>query len=284
LCPFDGADLVDRGDGWLGRTLGALYTLDEVIGEGSIAVVFGAQLDERRLAVKVLREKLASNEEHRRRFLREARAVARVQHPGLVPIVATSGDNEETAYLVMERISGASLGQLLAGRGRLAVDEALEIARGIVAPLAAAHEKGVIHRDLKPSNVLVEEDGRGRPIPRIVDFGLASVSGEVGLTATGDIVGTPLYMSPEQVRGDKPSPSVDHYAMGSLLFEMLEGEPPFTGSVGAVLDAHLLDAPRAIVASASSGLDLGRVVASLLAKDTADRRVGWDTLLSGAIA
>lgn len=221
------------------------YEIRGVLGQGGVGTVYRAhQADlNRDVAVKVMIAGEHGSPELLKRFLREARSAAALSHPGIVPVHDVGVDGG-IHYIVMELVEGRSLAELLKG-GPLPPGAALGLAARVAEALREAHAKGVIHRDIKPSNILV--DGRGQP--RIADFGLAS-SLEEGerLTRTGDIMGTPWYMSPEQAFGDPAEIDgrADLYSLGAVLFEMLTGRPPFEGtrSLQVLKKIDVEDPPR----------------------------------------
>ena len=198
------------------------------LGEGGMGTVYRA-LDERlgrKVAVKILAERLRSDHAFTERFVREARYLARVAHPNLVTIYDAS-----EACLVMELVEGTTLARHLAARGRLPWEEARRLLDSILAAVAAIHAAGLVHRDLKPGNVLMDLEGR----PKVMDFGLAKDASEAALTQAGMILGTPEYMSPEQAKGDAVGPATDVYALGAMAYEMLAGRPPFRGGGTATI-------------------------------------------------
>lgn len=210
----------------LGRL--AEYEILSVIGVGGMGVViegFDATLD-RSVAIKVLAPHLAKNDSARRRFAREARAVAAIQHPNVVAIHSVSSHNG-LPYLVMPFVRDGSLQDLLKEKGTLPVDDVLSIARQIAAGLAAAHESGLVHRDIKPANVLM--DSKNNEF-KLTDFGLARAVDDVSITRLGSIAGTPEYMSPEQATGKEVKQSSDLFSLGSIAYAMCTGRPPFSAS------------------------------------------------------
>jgi hypothetical protein len=237
-----------------GGTFGR-YRIERQLGEGGMGAVYLA-LDtalDRPVALKIPR--FAGNVEvAAARFLREARAAAGLQHPNICPVY-DAGDVAGTHYLAMAFVTGQTLACRI-GPGR-PVDpaEAARIVRAVALAMQYAHDRGVIHRDLKPVNVMI--DDRGEPV--VMDFGLARRQADGGpqLTVQGEVMGTPAYMPPEQVAGDvaKMGPASDVYALGVVLYELLTGEPPFTGELFALLAQIALDAPKPPSAR-RPGLDL----------------------------
>jgi serine/threonine-protein kinase len=178
----------------------------------------------RRVAVKVLRNDLAADDGTRARFRNEAIAAARVNHPNIVATYDT-GDDNGTAYIVMELVDGPTVRRLIDDHGPLPVQDAIRIGLEVAAALEAAHASGLVHRDVKPPNVLVPRSG---PV-KVTDFGIAKATGDDDLTRTGAVMGTARYLAPEQVSGEPADARTDVYALGLLLYEMLCGAPPFGG-------------------------------------------------------
>ncbi|MGD8375353.1 MAG: protein kinase, partial [Acidobacteriota bacterium] len=236
-----------------GRRLGS-FVLGPEIGRGGMGIVFEAKQESlgRTVALKVLPAGAALDDRLASRFLREARAVARLRHPGIVPVFE-GGRADGVLYFAMERVDGPSLAELLAA-GPLPPGRAAAIALALAQALDHAHRSGVIHRDLKPENVLIDRDGR----PRLVDFGLALDRASGPLTRQA--LGTPAYTAPEQARGEPVDERTDLYSLGAVLYHMLAAEPPYEGETAAVLIARLLteepapldrrapEAPEALVA------------------------------------
>ena len=208
----------------LGR-LGA-YEVTGVIGVGGMGVVLKAidpSLD-RVVAIKVMSPQFANNERARQRFSREARAAAAVLHPNVVPIHAVD-DTGSIPYLVMSYVRGDSLQKRLDQQGPLELTEVLRIGSQIAAGLSAAHEQGLVHRDIKPENILLEG---GVERVTITDFGLARAVDDNTVTQAGTIAGTPMYMSPEQARGEQVDQHSDLFSLGSVLYALCTGKPPYT--------------------------------------------------------
>jgi serine/threonine protein kinase/formylglycine-generating enzyme required for sulfatase activity len=221
------------------------YEVLEVLGRGGFGVVFRAFDDvlQRVVAVKVLAPSLATTSPARKRFLREARSAAPIQHENVVRIHDTG--EQPLPYLVMEFVRGETLQQRLDRTGPLDVTEALRIGCEIAEGLAAAHEQGLIHRDIKPSNVLIENGPQERA--KITDFGLARAADDASLTRSGTVAGTPMYMAPEQARGETLDCRADLFSLGSVLYTMLTGRPPFRAETTlAVLKRVAEDTPRPI--------------------------------------
>ena len=247
------------------------YEVLERIGQGGMGVVLKA-LDERLnriVAIKVMAPALAGDAVARRRFLREARAAAAVCHEHVVTIHAV----DEAAghpYLVMQPVAGQSLQAKLDRTGPLGVEEILRIGMQVAAGLAAAHAQGLVHRDIKPANVLLEN---GVERVKITDFGLARAIDDASLSTSGTIAGTPRYMSPEQARGEPVDHRTDLFSLGSVLYAMCTGRPPFRAdSAVAVLRKVSDESPRPIREQNPEIPEwLAAIIAKLMAKDRAER-------------
>ncbi len=248
-----------------------IYEIIEVVGQGGMGTVlraFDTKLS-RIVAVKVMAPELAANPTAVKRFLREARSAAAVVHDHVVTIHAID-DQSRLPYLVMEFIEGQTLQQKIDREGALELKQILRIGSQMAAGLAAAHKTGLIHRDVKPANILLEN---GVERVKITDFGLARAADDVEMTKTGLIAGTPQYMSPEQAQGDAIDSRSDLFSLGSVLYTMCAGRPPFRaettmGTLRRVCD----DVPRPIhEVNAEVPPWLEAIVNKLLAKDPADR-------------
>ena len=212
-----------RKPGSLGR-LGH-YEIQEVIGRGGMGIVLRA-FDEklhRVVAIKVMAPQLATSATARRRFTREAQAAAAVTHDHIVTIHAVE-EADGLPYLVMQYVAGMSLQERLERDGPLQLAEILRIGMQTAAGLAAAHAQGLVHRDIKPANILLEN---GIERVKITDFGLARAADDASLTQSGVVAGTPQYMSPEQARGEAVDHRTDLFSLGSVLYAMCTGRPPF---------------------------------------------------------
>jgi serine/threonine-protein kinase len=231
VCPYDRSPLVVGPDPLIGCVLAARYRVDRLVGEGAAGRVYEASHAtlRRRYAVKVPANTMAADEKARLRFLHEAEAASRLDHPNVAAVIDVGETDGGLPYMVMELASGDTLSRVIAVREQIPVLEALDIARQIALGLDHAHQSGLVHRDLKPGNIMVDRrDCR----PRILDFGLALVPdlGEAArLTTRGIVVGTPQYMSPEQARGRAIDHRTDIFALGLILYEMIAGCMPFDG-------------------------------------------------------
>jgi serine/threonine protein kinase len=221
------------------------YEVLEVLGRGGFGIVFRAfdETLQRLVAIKVLAPQLAATSPARKRFLREARSSARVRHEHVVQVHAV--EEEPLPYLVMEFIPGETLQQRLDRLGPLEVPEVIRLGRQIAEGLAAAHDTGLIHRDVKPANILIEAGPH--PHVKITDFGLARAADDASSTQSGFIAGTPLYMAPEQASAGPLDQRADLFSLGSVLYAMCTGRPPFRAPTTlAVLRRVAEDTPRPI--------------------------------------
>ena len=257
------------------------YRLFDLVGAGGMATVYRGEdlLLERTVAIKFLREPYASDPIFRERFLGEARAAARLDHPGIVRIYDVGQDEGNHPYIVMEIVEGEDLKTLIRRNGPLPVAQALNLTRQISAGVGHAHRAGIVHCDLKPQNILVTQKGE----TKVADFGIARAFRREDGTAQqqDDVVwGSPHYISPEQVRGEHPTPASDVYSIGVIMYEMLTGVPPFHDPDPAVLAMkHLREEPvplRSLNPRVPPGLEA--LVRRALAKNPADRFQNADQL------
>lgn len=221
--------------------LGDRFELQETLGSGGTAVVYRAwdRAAGRTCAIKVLGDLLSPDEEFRRRFRREAQAVVALTHPHIVTVYDW-GEIPPHHYIAMEFVAGGTLQDLMRQQGRQGEAAALRIAAEVADALAYAHGRDLVHRDIKPHNILLTRDGH----VKVADFGIARTLDATHLTATGMVMGSAHYISPEQARGDHAGPASDQYALGCVLFEMLAGDVPFTGEAPvAIALKHLHEPP-----------------------------------------
>ena len=227
---------MDTNDKYIGKMLDDRYEIREIIGEGGMAIVYRA-LDHRLnrdVAVKIMRDEMAADEEFRRRFCTESHAVAMLSHPNIVAVYDVS-HNDNVEYIVMELVEGITLKQYMERKGMVAWKEVVHFTKQISKALAHAHERGIIHRDIKPQNIMLLRDGT----IKVGDFGIAALENEV-YENNGEAIGSIHYIAPEQARGECPDARSDIYSLGVMMYEMLTGGLPFTGNtLGEIAVQHM---------------------------------------------
>jgi serine/threonine-protein kinase len=254
----------------IGKMLSNRYRLESKLGSGGMSMVYLA-VDEtlgRKVAVKVLHREISDQQDQLERFRREARAVAQLSHPNLVGVI-DAGTDEGRPYIVFEYVPGQTLKQRISSEGRLPLDEATAYAIEIGRGLQAAHVARLIHRDVKPQNVLIDAEGRAK----ITDFGIALSLESHGLTATGRVLGTTDYVSPEQAMGQEIDARTDVYSLGILLYEMLTGDVPFKAEtqVGVAMKHVNETVPSVQRRRPDASAALAAAVEKSTAKDPGDR-------------
>lgn len=230
----------DKMEKYLGQYLDNRYELLEVIGSGGMAVVFKAMCHRlnRFVAVKIMREDLASNEEFRTRFRAESKSVAMLSHPNIVSVYDVN-HSRSGEYIVMELVDGITLKQYLRGKNGLSWKETLHFSTQIAKALSHAHSKGLVHRDIKPHNIMVVQDG----MIKVADFGIANLEKEIP-ASKGEAIGSVHYISPEQAKGLPVDSRSDIYSLGIVMYEMLSGQLPFDGEDdSAIAMKHLTAVP-----------------------------------------
>jgi len=250
-----------------GTILGDRYTLTERIAVGGMGEVWAATdtVLGRTVAVKLLHPGLSQESDFVERFRAEARHTAALHHPNIATVF-DYGEDDGTAYLVMELVVGQPLSQIIAERAPLSAQETTAILIQAATALEAAHQGGVVHRDVKPANILITPDGTAK----LTDFGISRAVDSVPLTQTGQVLGTAQYLSPEQALGQRATAASDIYALGVVGHEMLTGERPFdTGSVVSTALAHVNQPPPPLPDTVPIGVR--DVISAALAKDPADR-------------
>ena len=262
------------------RLLGGRYQLGEVLGHGGMAEVYAGQDIRlgRPVAVKVLRADLARDQSFLMRFEREAQAAAALNHPNIVSVYDTGEDllddgmaQTRIPWIVMERVEGQTLRQIMASGRRLTIERALDITSGILAALDYSHRHGIVHRDIKPANVMVTPAGD----VKVMDFGIARALADASATVThtSAVLGTAQYLSPEQARGEIVDARSDLYSCACLLYELLTGRPPFTGdSPVAIAYQHVTEKPQPPSAfDPEISPEVDAIILSALAKKPVDR-------------
>lgn len=269
-------------DPLVGHTLDDKYHLEARLGIGGMGTVYRARhlLIDRPVAVKVLNQRFVEDEAARTRFRREARAAGRLQHTNAVTVTDFGESHDGYVYLVMELLEGRTLRDVLAKEAPLDAARAVSLMLQVSAAVAAAHEAGIIHRDLKPANIFIVQRADVPAVVKVLDFGIAKLAAEfldedeaMTLTQVGAMIGTPRYMSPEQCDGAELTPASDVYSLGVILYEMLTGTVPFSGTTPlSIAMKHITEPPRPpseFVSSIPPALE--QVVLHTLEKNPRDR-------------
>jgi serine/threonine-protein kinase len=266
----------------IGRVFDRKYRIERLLGKGGMGEVYEAVhvVLERKVAVKVMHAELVTDNVATERFMREALAASEIGHANIVDVQDVGIEEDGAVFIVMELLEGKTLDKLMNEKGSLHPALATKIILGVLTGLHAAHRKGIVHRDLKPENVVITVDSSGQEVVKLLDFGIAvfqkhkELEEDMSLTAPGRLVGTPNYLSPEQIRGKKEIDGrVDVWAAGIMLYEMLTGTLPFDGeSYNEVLGQILLDEPKPMQQIVPRVPDqLVEIVDKALVKDRGER-------------
>ena len=269
---------MDTNDKYIGKMLDDRYEILEVIGEGGMAIVYRA-LDHRLnrdVAVKIMRDEMAADEEFRRRFCTESHAVAMLSHQNIVAVYDVS-HNDNVEYIVMELVDGITLKQYIERKGVVAWKEVVHFTKQISKALAHAHERGIIHRDIKPQNIMLLRDGT----IKVGDFGIAALENEV-YENNGEAIGSIHYIAPEQARGECPDARSDIYSLGVMMYEMLTGGLPFTGNtLGEIAVQHMNAKPvPPHEKNPEIPLELERITLKAMSAELSERYQSANELLS----
>src|ERR1043165_4112744 len=273
--------ILSAADPFVGSTLDEKYIVEERLGAGGMGAVYRARhlSMDRPVAIKFLHQRLVEDEAARLRFQTEARAAVKLRHANAVSVTDFGQTAEGSFYIVMELLEGRTLREILSREAPLETARAISLMLQASAAVAAAHEAGIIHRDLKPSNILVTQSADQPAVVKVLDFGIATFTPDdddeevTTVNNTNTVIGTPRYMSPEQYNGQGLTPAADVYSLGVILYEMLTGMVPFSGSTPAeIAEKHANDpphSPREVVAAIPEGVE--RIVLKALEKQPADR-------------
>jgi serine/threonine-protein kinase len=274
------AQTLSATDPFVGRTLDEKYLVEDRLGAGGMGAVYRARhlSMDRPVAIKFLQQRLVEDEAARVRFHTEARAAVKLSHPNAISVTDFGQTAEGVVYIVMELLEGRTLREIVSREAPLETARAISIMLQASDAVAAAHDAGIIHRDLKPSNILITQSADQPAAVKVLDFGIATFSADddedaTALAHTNTIIGTPRYMSPEQHNGNDLTPAADVYSLGVILYEMLTGMVPFSGSTPAeIAQKHANNPPhplRGIVAAIPE--DVEHDVMHALEKQPADR-------------
>ncbi|MEO8548669.1 MAG: serine/threonine-protein kinase [Kofleriaceae bacterium] len=282
----------------IGREILGRFRILAMLGEGGMGAVYrGEQMSlKRAVAIKVLRPELSANQTLLRRFSAEAAAVAKLDHPNTVKVYDFGQDADGSLFIAMELIDGQPLRQVIGAAGPLPPVRAFNIALQVAASLVDAHARSIVHRDLKPDNVMLQDRGRERDVARVLDFGIAKLRDDTrathqAMTQAGDMLGTPQYMAPEQIKGEAIDGRTDIYALGCMIYEMVTARLPFEApTIMAMLSKHLVEMPlppsqRRPDLQISPAID--QVVMAALQKEPAARPANMEQyaeMLAGVLA
>ena len=281
VCPADGTALKSK-DKLIGTTIADKYEIHSLLGRGGMSIVYKGKhkMMDRDVAIKLLRPELVAIPQLVERFKRESKAISTLRHTGIVAVFDFGLMKNGTPFLVMDYLEGKTLDKVLKEQGRMDISKAVHLVAAACDALAHSHHKGIVHRDIKPSNLLVRVEANGKETLTIFDFGIAKMLSQDGstihkLTTSGEIFGSPLYMSPEQSEGDGIDARSDIYSMACVLHEMILGEPPFRGETPVeTIMMHMNDEVRPfseVNPNIPIPADVERAIRKALEKSSADR-------------
>lgn len=280
LCPNDQTPLIDqtpRPDPLIGTTLGGKYVIEAKIARGGMGSIYRGHIQKSGLvvAIKILHENLQENVQDQRRFLREAKSLGEVKHKNVVALIDSGQTEEGRLYLVLEYLYGQTMAELLKDEGRVPLEMIMSLMLQVLDGAEAAHQKGIVHRDLTPYNVIIARMSNNAEVVKLVDFGIAKAKdGSADVTQQGTTVGTPGYLSPEQITGQADIDArSDIYSLGALLYYMLSGRKPYNGPHAAAILTKQMTAPPDPIDLEELGYarSLGPVLDKALARDPKDR-------------
>ncbi len=283
VCPDDGTELRGpQNDPLIGKVFAERYEIESILGLGGMSIVYKAKhrLMDRTVAIKMLHGNIKSDHLSLERFRLEAQAASSLNHQNIITVYDFGVTPQNEAFFVMDYLDGENLAECLERKGRLPWERAIGIFKQICDGLGAAHKKGIVHRDMKPANVVLIKQDEGFELVKLVDFGIAKLLPSSGkqqqsLTKTGEVFGSPIYMSPEQILGKEVDRHSDIYAMGCLMYETLTGVPPHMGPTFLdTLNKHVGEQAKPIhelVPDAKVPPELEKIIEKCLAKNPADR-------------
>jgi serine/threonine protein kinase len=249
VCPVDKVELISSEDKFVGKIVAGAYRVLSMLAKGGMGTVYLAKHRylEREVAVKILKPSISGNEESRKRIVREAKICATIEHPNIVKVYDLATLNGSIC-LVMELLEGLTLKDMLMREGALNVERAVRITGMTAEALARAHSFDIVHRDIKPGNIFLTHHRGISDFVKLLDFGIAFTIGGSRLTKEGILIGTPPYISPEQIRGEQPTESSDIYSLGCVVYEMLSGRSPFAAQkMEDIIRGHLFSEPEPII-------------------------------------
>ncbi len=283
VCPEDGSTLIGQDNNpMIGKTFADRYIIQSVIGMGGMSIVYKAQhkLMDRVVAIKMLHSNIKNDHVSLERFRMEAQAASSLSHQNIIAVYDFGVTEQGEAFFVMDFLNGEDLSDLIARKGRVPYERALYIFKQVCDGLGAAHKKSIVHRDLKPANVVLLKEDDGTELVKLVDFGIAKLlpasgKAQLSLTRTGEVFGSPIYMSPEQCQGLELDKRSDIYALGCLMYETLTGEPPLAGDTFLeTLNMHVSATPKSfaeMVPDAKIPGALEQIIFRCMAKKPDDR-------------